>query len=559
MTKVWNMMQKIKGKGSKSSVHHLKDGFNMITNKSDIAIVDCGFPPHQDGAKVDYTSTTFNAKANYLCVKGYSSLGTGKAVCLSNGTWSEIDLVCSVSCHSSWQQVATTTASTTPIHQRYALRNRISKTCKPTVRVKADFSSWSRAAYISLYGVKMYSGIWGMTVRGLTKLSWDSFETSPQREYELFVSDGKSSYMFMNDSGNETISTMHLNITWFVKNDQCISTSHSSDTGSVLTSLSEGEFDPFFDTYHVDDRNNTVCGQRTVDVSHEEYERLAFYPPPYWFIHKDCTSGRQHVLRWRLTGEFMNTEPRNCSMSWCPDTCWHHVFDTKASPTNNEKHIRHLFRGVQYGHNIMLKVAHVIAKAREVILFDGHVTVGVKEFWLPADKDAFSSGSLQAWMIASTSGRVVQCTHFPESPHVKEIKEEEKYSAWFLDSRQWDKVLSTDDTGTVLSGSKSTLLSNVNEGRSLRVGVLHTNGVYKALEVDTVDVSRNGQIAANIIHNVDLVIGRGNNVRFTDTCRMVSSIITTEGSYKIYTYNIGAGGNHSIVTGVAKIEWFVEL
>ncbi|XP_067654476.1 uncharacterized protein [Haliotis asinina] len=521
------------------------------------ALVDCGFPPYKDGAMVDYISTTFSAEANYLCVKGYSSLGTGKAVCLSSGTWSETDLVCSVSSHSSWQQVVRTTASTTPIHQRYDLKDRISKTCKPEVRVKADFSSWSRAAYISLYGVKKITKIWGMTVRGLTKLSWDSFQTSPQREYELFLSAGKSTYMFMNDSGNETISTMHLNITWFVKNDQCISTSHSSDTGSVLTSMSEGEFDPFFDTYQVDDHNNTVCGQRSADVSHDG--RLAFYPSPYWFIRKDCSSGRQHVLRWRLTGEFMNTEPRYCTMSWCPDTCWHHVFDTKASPTNKDKHIRHLFRGVQYGHNIMLKVAHVIAKAREVILFDGHVTIGVKEFWLPADKDAFSSGSLQAWMIASTNGRVVQCIHFPESPRVKEIKEEEKHSTWFLDSRQWDKVLTIAGTGTVLSGSKSTLLSKINEGRSLRVGVLLTNEMYKALEVDSVDVSRNGQIAVNIIHNVDMVLRQGDNLGFSDTCRMVSSIITTEGSYKMYRYNIGAGGNHSIVTGVTKIEWFIEL
>ncbi|XP_067654473.1 uncharacterized protein [Haliotis asinina] len=521
------------------------------------SIVDCGFPPYQDGAVVDYISTTFSAEANYFCVKGYSSLGTGKAVCLSNGTWSKADFECSVSSHSSWQQVARTTASTTPVQQTLDLKDRISKTCKPEVRVKADFSSWSRAAYINQYGFKMFIGIWGMTVRGLTKLSWDSFETSPQREYELFVSDGKSSYMFVNDSGNETISTMHLNITWFVKNDQCISTSHSSDTGSVLTSMSEGEFDPFFDTYHVDDRNNTVCGQRTVDVSHDEW--IVFFPSPYWFIQKDCSSGRQSVLRWRLRGEFMNTETRYCSMSWCPDTCWHHILDTKTSRTNKDKQIRHLMSGVQFGNNIMLKVEDVVAKAREVILHGGQVTVGVKEFWLPADKDAFSSGSLQAWMIASTSGRVVQCTHIPESPHVKEIKEEVKLLVWYLDSRQWDKVLSIDDSGTVLSGSKSTLLLKVNEGRSLRVGVSLKNGIYKALEVDSVDISRSGQIAVNIIHNVDLVLGQWHNWGFTDTCRMVSSIITTEGSYKIYTYNIGAGGNHSIVTGVAKIEWFIEL
>ncbi|XP_067654857.1 uncharacterized protein, partial [Haliotis asinina] len=519
-------------------------------------VKDCGFPPYMDGATVDYTNTVFGAEANYLCVKGYSSSGNGTTVCLSSGSWSETDLLCSASFHSTWQQVATTKASSTTLHQKQKLMNRLSANCKPNVRVKAGFKAWDRVTYLSSYDKRMDGKCFGQSVRGLTKSSWDSFETSPQREFEIFVPHAQSTHMSVDDSRTVTKSSYDGNFIWLVKDDQCMSTSYSSDSGSVFTSLFEGEADPFFDTYYLDENTNTACGQRTVHVSTNPV--MTFQTPPYWYVRKDCPSGK-HILRWNVTGEFHNTEKNFYSKPWCPDTCWHHVFNTKTSPTNNAKHIRHLFSGVQYGHNVMLKVEHVVTKAREVILHDGHVTVGVKEFWLPADNDAFSSGSLQAWMIASTTGRVVECAHFPESFRVKDIKKEEKHSDWFLDSRQWDKVLSIDGTGTVLSGSKSTLLNNVNEGRSLRVGVLHTNGIYKALDLDTVDVSRTGQIAANIIHNVDLVLGRGNNVRFTDTCRMVSSIITTEGSYKIYTYNIGAGGNHSIVTGVAKIEWFIEL
>ncbi len=37
MTKVWNMIQKIRGKNSKSSVHHLKAEDHMVTDKTDIA------------------------------------------------------------------------------------------------------------------------------------------------------------------------------------------------------------------------------------------------------------------------------------------------------------------------------------------------------------------------------------------------------------------------------------------------------------------------------------------------------------------------------------------
>jgi hypothetical protein len=37
MNKVWNMVQKIKGKNNKANVHHLKDGQNTLTSEQDIS------------------------------------------------------------------------------------------------------------------------------------------------------------------------------------------------------------------------------------------------------------------------------------------------------------------------------------------------------------------------------------------------------------------------------------------------------------------------------------------------------------------------------------------
>ncbi|XP_046555397.1 uncharacterized protein LOC124264684 isoform X2 [Haliotis rubra] len=540
-----------------SRISTCTDNSTWSTIDLNCTIVDCGFPQYQDGSMVDYTSTTFSAEANYLCVKGYASSGNGTSMCLPNGTWSQTDLVCNASSHSTWQQVAITTAATTPIDQRDDLKNRISATCKPNLRVKTDFSTWSRVTDLHSNGVKSGVRIWGQSVRGLAKSSWDSFKTSPQRGFELFVSDALSTHMSVDDTGAATTSSYDGNFIWFVKDDQCMSTSHASDLGSVLTSLFEGGIGTSFDTYHVDGSNNSVYGQVSGHVSQSFLP--TFKASPYWYISKKSTLGTSQVIRWKFAGAFVNMSPGSSSMTWCPDTCWHHVFDTRTSPTNKGKYIRHLINGVHYGHNIMLKAENLVAKAREIILHDGHVTVGVKEFWLPADKDAFSSGSLQAWMMASTTGRVVQCTHVPESVIVEDITENETASIWFLDSRQYDKALTIDGTGAVLSGSLSTLLIKVNEGRSLRVGVLHTNGLYRALEVDTVDVSSTDHIAVNIIHNADLVSGSGNSFSFSDTCRVVSSIITTEGTYKMYRYNIRSAGDHSTVNDVAKIDWFIEI
>ncbi|XP_067655456.1 uncharacterized protein [Haliotis asinina] len=520
-------------------------------------IVDCGFPTYQDGAMVDYTNTTFSAEAIYLCVKGYASSGNGSSMCLSNGTWSQTDLVCTALSHSTWQQVATTTASTTPTNQRDELKNRISATCKPSLRIKTDFNTWTRVTDLHSYGVRSGVRIWGQSVRGFTKSSWDSFDASPQREFELFVSDVQNTHMKVDGSGTATNSRYDGNFIWLVKDDQCMSTSHANDLESVLTSLFEGEIGSEFDTFHVDGSNSSVHGQISGHVAQTSLP--TFQASPYWFISKKGTLGKSDVIRWKFAGAFISTSAGSNTMSWCPDTCWYHVFDTTTSPTNRDKYIRHLISGVLYGHNIMLKVDNVVAKAREIILHDGHVTAGVKEFWLPANKDAFSSGSFQAWMMASTTGHVVQCIHIPESAVVDDLTESESASIWFLDSREWDKALTIDGTGGLLSGSLQTLLNKVNEGRSLRVGVLHTNGIYKALEVDSIDVSSGGHIAVNIIHNADLVSGSGDNISYSDTCRAVSSIITTEGSYKMYRYNIGSVGYHSTVNDVAKIDWFIEM
>jgi predicted Rossmann fold nucleotide-binding protein DprA/Smf involved in DNA uptake len=37
MNKVWNMVQKIKGKNNKTNVHHLKDGRDTLTSEQDIS------------------------------------------------------------------------------------------------------------------------------------------------------------------------------------------------------------------------------------------------------------------------------------------------------------------------------------------------------------------------------------------------------------------------------------------------------------------------------------------------------------------------------------------
>jgi hypothetical protein len=37
MNKVWNMVQKIKGKNNKANVHHLKDGHDTLTSEQDIS------------------------------------------------------------------------------------------------------------------------------------------------------------------------------------------------------------------------------------------------------------------------------------------------------------------------------------------------------------------------------------------------------------------------------------------------------------------------------------------------------------------------------------------
>ena len=36
MDKVWNMVQKIKGKNNKTNIHHLKDGHDTLTSEQDI-------------------------------------------------------------------------------------------------------------------------------------------------------------------------------------------------------------------------------------------------------------------------------------------------------------------------------------------------------------------------------------------------------------------------------------------------------------------------------------------------------------------------------------------
>ena len=56
--------------------------------------VDCGPLPDIPQGRVEFSTTTFNSRANYVCNPGYSIVGTSVRTCLAVGVWSGREPTC---------------------------------------------------------------------------------------------------------------------------------------------------------------------------------------------------------------------------------------------------------------------------------------------------------------------------------------------------------------------------------------------------------------------------------------------------------------------------------
>ena len=63
---------------------------------TEISFLDCGSLVDPGDGSVNFTSTTYDSQATYICKTGYLLVGSETRVCLANETWSDTAPICQI-------------------------------------------------------------------------------------------------------------------------------------------------------------------------------------------------------------------------------------------------------------------------------------------------------------------------------------------------------------------------------------------------------------------------------------------------------------------------------
>lgn len=413
------------------------------------------------------------------------------------------------------------------------------ESCSPTMSVSVTVGPDNLLFYLHNVGWDG-SDIWGQSVLRLTKQDWDTFSLRPKREFNTFLTNSDWTILVVGDDGVYERKTRRSNLGWSYKNDSCL-VHVGSDSDAVLAGLLDGSSLHQRDVTHVE--GELFATQQSKSVSDFNNRETG------WYTNKELSNGVKKIIRWHPNKMVVTASNDDERPQWCLDTCWHEVPLTKNTAQ--------LIKGIEAGHNILIKSGNILAAARDIVVYEGHVTATLKEHWSPSDQSSFSEHSEQVWQSVSSQGEVTSCKHQPESSTVTSYTREYLPSRWFLDSRSWRMILSINSKGTVISGSKSDLIVGIKSSKELRLGIRHDNGLLHYMSVDTVVWRDSGEVAAEVIQLPGLELGKDSRFSLYSNCRTWAAIITTEGKYKVYEYTLGNIGKHEVKTGVVSIDWFV--
>lgn len=110
---------------------------------------------------------------------------------------------------------------------------------------------------------------------------------------------------------------------------------------------------------------------------------------------------------------------------------------------------------------------------------------------------------------------------------------------WFVESRSWSKVLSTTGTGYVARGSKTSLITALHNGSSLRLLVHETTDSYNIIKADNIAIE-NSEVAAEVMRYISDENGSAEIIRrFKSPAYWQSTLTSTDENKRAAWWNVG--------------------
>ncbi|XP_069105827.1 uncharacterized protein [Argopecten irradians] len=278
--------------------------------------------------------------------------------------------------------------------------------------------------------------------------------------------------------------------------------------------------------------------------------------PFYWYMTLSSSFGSREVSRPHIGADTAHSQRFSVSaeINWFVDYCWILSF---SHGNNGDAFVgskQELIDMIRHGRKVRIMFDGYVMDADNIIINNDSITAQLLSQAVSESETIQKEGAVISKLVRiSTSGEIY--TDLYQRGTSQNIGQGQSNTAasWFVDTRNWGLVLTTDSSGSAIEGTKSYLLDAVRAGSRLRCIVKLSPTEILSVTVDNIQVNTDGNIAAQFFRLMEF---DDNDPSFIPFWRIL--ILTTNGEMKETRWTLGEHEHRGDSVSYVDIEWFVD-
>ena len=435
----------------------------------------------------------------------------------------------------------------------------------------------------------------GQTLKHVTKQSWDTFPHLPLWRFFVICTSGEYHELTYDigraKKGRDNI--QKTGIQWFVKNTPC---NEKVVTNENLVNVNPMNLEDLRRAVLTgyDIRIKTGSGDKTKSVLQNSVEitngrdvagqniwqmvtqfvgkHVEFSDNLKWQFTISSTEGTLDKSLW-VVGEHTpaGLDTEDLFGDWYVDPCWQHVYTNDEHGNEVDGSLEFLKVAVDAGHRVKVVIGNLSMEASNVQISTVHVRAQFLDRLTKESPKYFTNEAKYIWQMVHTTGKVLTRKFYVGSTTIDRTNEEMTTIRWFIDSRSWKKVLSTDSTGAITFGSKAELRKAILKGAAVRVAIqvctltrATPRSRYRRvcewmyMNADNVELGPNEEVAAQLTRRVSTkqVNTQESDIKATPSWEF--TIVTTKSIIHYAKMRVGEHINDGQVLAYSLVSWFVS-
>lgn len=275
----------------------------------------------------------------------------------------------------------------------------------------------------------------------------------------------------------------------------------------------------------------------------------------YWWFTLSSTDGSRQMSRWNI-GEhvFRGANADTISSQWFSYPCWKMIYQHDEAGHQTHGSLSNLIDAVADGHRVKVFYKRSSLEADEVRFRNGHLCISILNDLSRASVDSFQSSVYWVWRQICTTGTVRTVRYkVGSNMYVSGTSSESENITWFVDTREWKKVLITAENGSVSAGSKAVLIHALRNGAELRY---RTSG---SLVQQADNVAIEGEdVGAMHVRSISVSLSGLHEVEFNTNPYWWFTITSTRGNRDMSRWTVGSHQTRGHNSDSVSVEWFVS-